>query len=392
MSNTFYNELKSFTNFSEFTKLTYYRPLPENWMVVITDIVDSSNAIETGMYQAVNAVSAASIVAILNALPDISVPYIFGGDGVTVCVPEKNYQDVAPALIAAKKMALESFQLELRIGAVPMRAIQEQGYKVLIGKYQANEHFQQAMFQGNGIPYAEKLIKDNSPQNPYLVNEKDFQANGSFDGFECRWNEIPSAQDETITLMVQALPTQEEEYNQIYAGVLRKITEIYGHEVEHHPLLEENLSLTLSPMKLAPEAMIRTTFQGMGKMMSYLLKIWFSTAAGKFLMKNQVKTKAVDWGRYKKQLIANTDYRKFDTTLRMIISGTSKQRVALAAFLKASFEKGELIYGIHASENALITCVVVNYDTEHVHFLDGGNGGYAAAAKAMKQQLQSLNV
>jgi hypothetical protein len=35
-----------------------------------------------------------------------------------------------------------------------------------------------------------------------------------------------------------------------------------------------------------------------------------------------------------------------------------------------------------------VTCLVRDYNTEHVHFLDAANGGYALAAKGMKAQLK----
>jgi len=47
-------------------------------------------------------------------------------------------------------------------------------------------------------------------------------------------------------------------------------------------------------------------------------------------------------------------------------------------------------YGIHASPAAIITCIIFNYGTDHVHFLDGSDGGYTMAAKEMKRQLKAL--
>jgi len=107
-------------------------------------------------------------------------------------------------------------------------------------------------------------------------------------------------------------------------------------------------------------------------------------------MANNVKTKNVDWGQYKQQLIVNTDYRKFDETLRMIISGTLEQRKRLDAYLEKLHNERKIVYGIHASPGAIITCMIFNYDTDHVHFLDASDGGYAMAAKEMKRQLKEL--
>ena len=106
-------------------------------------------------------------------------------------------------------------------------------------------------------------------------------------------------------------------------------------------------------------------------------------------MKNKVKTDTNDWGVYKSRLIENTDYRKFDDTLRMVLSGTKKQRDLLTDFLENEHRMGKLVYGLHPSDSAIITCVVFNYETEHIHFLDGSNGGYALAAQKMKKQRET---
>jgi hypothetical protein len=105
-------------------------------------------------------------------------------------------------------------------------------------------------------------------------------------------------------------------------------------------------------------------------------------------MKRNVKTDATQWGEYKHNLIINTDYRKFDEMLRMVISGSQKQREVLRSVLEAYQERGQIVFGIHAAPAALITCIVTDYDKDHVHFLDAANGGYAMAARELKQQLK----
>ncbi|PIU96760.1 MAG: hypothetical protein CO017_08860 [Zetaproteobacteria bacterium CG_4_8_14_3_um_filter_59_5] len=50
-------------------------------------------------------------------------------------------------------------------------------------------------------------------------------------------------------------------------------------------------------------------------------------------------------------------------------------------------ERGLIVFGMHVSSSALITCIVSDYDQQHVHFLDGANGGYEMAAQQMKKQI-----
>jgi hypothetical protein len=42
---------------------------------------------------------------------------------------------------------------------------------------------------------------------------------------------------------------------------------------------------------------------------------------------------------------------------------------------------------MHTAPSALITCFVKAYAGDHVHFVDGANGGYALAARQLKKQL-----
>ena len=37
-----------------------------------------------------------------------------------------------------------------------------------------------------------------------------------------------------------------------------------------------------------------------------------------------------------------------------------------------------------------MTCLVFGYDNRHVHFVDGAEGGYAMAARELKQRLKNL--
>ena len=56
---------------------------------------------------------------------------------------------------------------------------------------------------------------------------------------------------------------------------------------------------------------------------------------------------------------------------------------------RASPRRGEIAdYGTFRQANALMTCFVPSItDRGHVHFVDGGGGGYAMAAQAMKARL-----
>ncbi|MGA7429694.1 MAG: DUF3095 family protein, partial [Xanthobacteraceae bacterium] len=87
--------------------------------------------------------------------------------------------------------------------------------------------------------------------------------------------------------------------------------------------------------------------------------------------------------RYMRQLVENSDYRKYDDGLRMILDCTPELADALEQRLAAA--TGTARYGLFRQDAAMMTCFTPSpLRSDHVHFVDGARGGYAAAATAMK--------
>ena len=86
----FYRELPSFSDFSNVADLDDYRAVPDDWYVLTADIVSSGKAVADGRYKDVNMVGAAVIAAVLNSVGRDRVPFVFGGDGATLLVPQKD--------------------------------------------------------------------------------------------------------------------------------------------------------------------------------------------------------------------------------------------------------------------------------------------------------------
>jgi len=56
MSASFYSAIEPVEDFEALVRPESYAPLPEDWSVVVADVVDSTGAIEAGEYKAVNTV------------------------------------------------------------------------------------------------------------------------------------------------------------------------------------------------------------------------------------------------------------------------------------------------------------------------------------------------
>ena len=75
---------------------------------------------------------------------------------------------------------------------------------------------------------------------------------------------------------------------------------------------------------------------------------------------------------------------------RMVMDGSETQYRDLREYLDGQHREGRLVYGMHRSREALLTCIVFSYNGNHLHFVDGNDGGHAIAARGLKAQLKSL--
>lgn len=389
-SASFYSGLAPFTELSGAGRKESYTPLPADWHVAMCDVRDSTAAVESGNYKNVNTLGAALITAVLNAAGGTEVPFVFEGDGAMLCVPPELLERARAALLQTREMARRSFGLDLRIATMPVARVREAGRDILVGRYRVSEHYDQAMFAGGGMAWAERCMKDPGTAPLYRVDEASVRPEGSFEGLECRWEDIPSRHGETVSLMVKVLVEDEEGANALYRELIARVREIYGSDEECHPVRAPDLSLSLGSRQLANEAGVRAMERGAWGKWLYLMKTRAVVVLGWFLMGFGIRTAATDWGRYKAVLARNTDVRKFNDCFRQVLAGNAAQREALAAWLDDRFARRELVYGIHVADRALMTCLVFDYSGRHLHFIDGAGGGYSMAAKALKQRAQGI--
>ncbi|MFM9970806.1 MAG: DUF3095 domain-containing protein [Burkholderiales bacterium] len=387
MHRHFYAQLPLFTRFEEVTRPNNYSLLPDDWFILIADVIGSTQAIEAGRYKDVNVVGASCIIAVLNAAEKIAVPYTFGGDGASILVPQALLDKTKQALCGTRRMARDSFGLELLIAAIPIADVRALGKDVSVAKFGTSKHFSQAMFSGGGVAEAERLAKNLTTRGKYEILEEGKQNDADFSGLECRWQGIRSRGGETVSLLVQVHRDAVARTEEILDGVLADIGNIYGGGSEAQPVSAEQLNLCLRPDCVAAELGVRA--HGMSAFAKALLAraLRLQTWMADRLMAFRVKWGGIDWGQYKNDVSANTDYRKFDDTLRMVLDSTPEQRARLEARLEERRLRGEVVYGVHIAMEALMTCLIFDRRKTHAHFVDGANGGYALAAQSMKAQL-----
>lgn len=384
---SFYAELPAIESFLSAIDAVNFVAVPRDWQIIITDITGSTRAIESGRYKEVNLLGACSIATVLNAVEPLEIPYVFGGDGASFLIPPTYLEKVKPPLLAIHRMAQLEFNLELRVGIVPVATVAQAGYEVKLTKLKISENYAQAAFAGGGLNYATELIKSPTTAALYQIQAaKPTQANLA--GLECRWQDIPSRHGETVTLIVLAMAQEAAASAGIYQGVIQAIHEVYGSEEDFHPVAPHTLKLSLGSKKLAAETKVRSHTHPRFHRWLYLSQIQAENILGWFFMRLKLKVGDMDWGQYKHIVQATSDYKKFDDMLRMIISGTSQQRASLTQYLDAQSIAGKIVYGMHVSNRALMTCLVFERNGRQVHFIDGADGGYTLAAKPLKEKLK----
>lgn len=373
MSLQFYTDLPVISKFEGICDLSNYQSIPDNWLVVVSDVVDSRKAIEKGQYKSVNTVGAAGIVAVINALETNDIPYVFGGDGASLCIPPEFLEPVKEAMLGTKRMALNAFDLELRVGAVPVQQLKKMGGSIYVSKIQVCDWYAQAVFAGGGLSLAADLLKAN-PDIYHFVETP--TAVADFSGLECRWNRVVQAEKSVLSILIKASGNSSENL-EVYRSIIATINSIIHSE---HPVTESGLSFSWNPGWLKNEYKTRSFFSSTWDKIQYFIDLYYRIFLGIVLMKFNIKIGTFNWGRYKPNLVASSDYKKFDDMLRTVISCTSKEKLDLLEYLNSLESNGEILYGLHESEAALVTCIIKEYSGVHFHFIDGDNGGYAMAA------------
>lgn len=389
MSNAhFYRDLEPFHRFvEEAFEVRFYRPLPDDWLVAVADVISSTHAVEHGKYNEVNYVGAACIAAVNNALKGFEVPSVFGGDGATFAIPPEARTATIDALVATKNWARTSFGLELRVGVVPAAELKSRGVDLDVAKLSLSAGNAMAMFRGGGLDLADRLIKDDDGSQGYLVGASDGDAPPDLKSLSCRWAPLPSENGNMLCLIVGACDTQTAAADATYRDVLGMVDSVAGlGQAQVCPVKVEKLrfKLRLEGMRKEVKTQAGPAWVSWPKTVLFHVMIWV-------LFKFGLKAGQFDPEKYRGEITVNSDFRKVNGMLRLIIDCTPTQCDEIETQLEAMYQAGRIVFGAHRASRAIMTCVSPNIvNNEHVHYIDGSEGGFWSAAKGLKQRLSAV--
>jgi hypothetical protein len=312
----------------------------------------------------------------------VDIPYVYGGDGSTMCVPDRFVTEVRAALAATVAMAASSFDLTLRAAVVPLALVSARARDLLVARHRVSEHYVQCALFGGGAIAVERALKDATLPADFVI-AADPDGAADYGGLECRWREIPSPAAETVALIVEGRGGSASSLG-VYHRVMVQTRAIYGDADRCRPVVEGGLRVAVGGRGPADEARLKHGRRGRLARWRAEARLRINVALGWILLARGVRTEETDWSVYRRDLVANTDFRKFDGALRLVLAGNAAQRAELVAFLDGLRSAGEIAYGLHVSDSALMTCLIERRQGAHVHFIDAAGGGYAAAALDLK--------
>jgi Protein of unknown function (DUF3095) len=376
-SDDFYASLPVFSDFTQVTDDARFRPLPDDWMVGVADVVQSTKAIQENRYKAVNMAGAAVIAAITNALNGRDFPFVFGGDGASFAVSVADAELAQRALAETATWVKEDLDLTLRIGMVAVADIRAHGHDVRVARYAPSQNVSIAMFSGGGLAFADAAMKRGEIALPPAAAG----AHPDLTGLSCRYELIPSQRGLVLSLVVmpgaRARPDDFRAAVETIARFVEKTPEAsrpvhgQGLRLKWPP---QGVDLEARASRRAGESIRMRTAKVLALTFLYFLIMHFKLRVGRFIPQ-----------KYEHELIENSDFRKFDDSLRMVLDCTPELAAEIENYLKAAAADGVVCYGIHKQDAAMMTCFAPSpANPTHVHFIDGADGGYAVAATAMK--------
>ena len=198
-------------------------------------------------------------------------------------------------------------------------------------------------------------------------------------GLSCRFEEIPSTRG--VILSVLVLPAKGAD-----ANAFRKAIEDVIGLVERSPDAGRPVPASGPPLRWPPQGVEYEARAARGgplvkrRAVVLAITLWayvvmrLGIKVGNFVPKNYVQ-----------QVVENSDFRKYDDGLKMILDCTEELAAELTQRLEAAASAGILRYGLHRQDAAMMTCFTPSVmRSDHVHFIDGARGGYASAATVLK--------
>jgi DUF3095 family protein len=374
-TDAFYSSIPVFRGFGRLMDPALYSPLPDDWTIGVADIVESTKAIAEARYKAVNMAGAAVIAAVTNALEGREFPFVFGGDGASFAVSPDDLEPARAALAATATWVKDDLNLMMRVALVPVAAVRAQGLDVRVARFGPSPNLSYAMFSGGGLGWAEAAMK----RGEFAVPVAPSGTQPDLSGLSCRFEEIPSVRG--LILSVLVVPSRGAD-----PLAFRKLIEEIVALAERTPDAGRPVPQGGPPLRWPPAGVeFEARAARGGSLFRRRAFVLANTLFAYLIMRLGISVGGFVPKTYVQQVVENSDFRKYDDGLRMILDCTPELESALTQRLVKAGSAGVARYGLHRQDAAMMTCFTPSaLRSDHVHFIDGARGGYASAATALK--------
>jgi hypothetical protein len=371
----FYGRIPVFHGFARLMDPALYAPLPEDWIVGVADIVDSTRAIADRRYKAVNMAGAAVIAAVTNALQDREFPFVFGGDGASFAVAPGDLAHARDALAATAAWVRDDLDLVMRVALVPVAGIRAQGLDVRVARFAPSKNVSYAMFSGGGLGWAEAAMK----RGEFAVPQAPEGTQPDLSGLSCRFQEMPSLRGLILSVLVVPMKgAPQSDFRKVIEDIIALVERSPD---AGRPVPPGGPEIRWPPQGVDYEARARRG----GSLLRRRIRVLANTLVAYAVFRLNIRLGNFIPKTYAQEVVENSDFRKYDDGLRMILDCTGDLAQALEQRLAVAASAGVVRYGLHRQDAAMMTCFTPSLDRrDHVHFIDGARGGYATAATALK--------
>lgn len=362
---------------------TSFTDVPNNWHVIVVDILNSTQAVAEGKHNQVNLTATGAIISVLNTIRKekkfIEIPYFFGGDGATFIIPAVLLNKIKRVLENYSLHIKRNTELILRVGHISVQELIDKNTKLKIAKHQLTAELIIPIVLGNGLKKAEKIIKNDFVEN----NSEDFKIDLlNLEGMECRWNQINPSQTKKKVVCLLLDSANEGNQGIVYSEILIKMQMLFGSFEDRQPIKSNKLKLNFSFSNIWEEMKISLV----NKNWIYAIKNWLVTLLGIFYF-NLTR----DGKHYLKQIGQLSHTFMLDGMINTIFTAEQSKITLFTAYLDQLEKEKKIVYGIHITHASIMSCYVLDRKTKHSHFVDGTEGGYTSAARMLKSKLASVN-
>lgn len=357
-----------------------YARLEPDWAVAVADVVGSTGLAQAGRDRDVNFV-AGGVVAVLSAVAGHRhrpVACQFGGDGAVAAIPPDRRTEAEAALAALGHWAEHEIGIPLRVGMVPVRDLEDAGFRVMAALNDFGNGNVFGLFLGSGIVAAEAWVKADARWR--IANRPG--AMPGLSGLSCRWRPVPAARGVVLCVIVDAMAPE--------AGGVAALTRL---QAELERIVPTEVAAPLGDGgRLAPRAVptlhamaLELRTEPRGRRAVRMVKIVVGSAVLALFHHLGLRVGWLDVARYRRALTERSDYRKQAGGPRLVLDVTHDEADRIEQALARAEAAGDIVFGTSRSDATVMTCLVGDMAADrHVHFVDGGGLGFWRASVILK--------